>query len=137
MRKEILGKVIYSNENSANIKIQNDKKYLKYINYRGNKEKIITVNNYIGLQSGQYVNLNVNKLLSFKMIYIYIIQPIIFALIGFLFGLYISLILKQESLIYEITFACIACTIAFIYKDYYKEKNKDSMFKKYEIKKIL
>ena len=62
MRKEILGKVIYSNENSANIKIQNDKKYLKYINYRGNKEKIITVNNYIGLQSGQYVNLNVNKL---------------------------------------------------------------------------
>lgn len=135
MKKQKLGTVVYSNGNSAKVKIETNKKYLNIINYQGNKGKIITTNNYIGAKQGQYVCVELNHIITFKLIYIYIIQPILFALLGLLIGFYISLKINQPSLLYEVTFSCIVCTIAIIYKDYYKEKNKINI--KHEIIKIL
>ena len=121
MKKQKLGTVMYSNENSAKVKIEPSKKRLNLINYQGNKDNIITANN----------------IKSFKLIYILYIQPIIFALLGLLIGFYMAIVIKQPSLLYEVTFSCIVCTIAIIYKDYYKEKNKDEINIKPDIIKIL
>ena len=137
MKKQIIGKVLYSNENSAKVKIESSKKYLNFINYQGNKSKIITANNYIGAISNDCVCIEINNMLFFKLIYILYIQPIIFALLGVFIGFYLSLIINQPSLLYELTFSCIVFTIAIIYKDYYKEKNKNNLNIKYNIIKIL
>ncbi|MDU3335150.1 SoxR reducing system RseC family protein [Paraclostridium bifermentans] len=137
MKKQKLGTVLYSNENSAKVKLESSKKRLNLINYQGNKDNIITANNYIGAKTGQCVCIEFNNIISFKLIYILYIQPIIFALLGLLIGFYMAIVIKQPSLLYEVTFSCIVCTIAIIYKDYYKEKNKDEINIKPDIIKIL
>lgn len=137
MKKQRIGTVVYSNENSAKVKLESSKKHLNIINYQGNKDNIITANNYIGAKSGQCVCIQFNNIISFKLIYILYIQPILFALLGLLIGFYMSIAINQPSLLYEITFSCIVCTIAIIYKDYYKEKNKAEINIKPDIIKIL
>ncbi|WP_250673234.1 SoxR reducing system RseC family protein [Paraclostridium ghonii] len=137
MKKQNLGIVMYSNENSAKVKIETNKKYLNSINYQGNKSNIITASNYIGAKTGQHVCVEFNSIKSIKLMYIFYIQPVLFAIVGLLIGNYMALTLNQPSLLYEITFACIICTIAVIYKDYYKEKNKKNIKIQADIKKIL
>lgn len=137
MKKQKLGIVMYSNGNSAKVKIENNKKCLNISNYQGNKRNIVTASNYIGAKPGQHVCVEINCIRPIKLIYIFYIQPVLFAVLGLLIGNYMALILNQASLLYEITFACIICTIAVIYKDYYKEKNKKNIKTQPDIIKIL
>lgn len=137
MKKQKVGIVMYSNENSAKVKIENNKKLLNISNCQGNKRNIVTASNYIGARPGQHVCVEFNCIRSIKLIYIFYIQPVLFAILGFLIGNYMALTLNQASLVYEITFACIICTIAVIYKDYYKEKNKKNIKTQPDIIKIL
>lgn len=119
-----IGFVIDSNENSAKIKLNDSK-------------KIIIVNNDIDAKIGQEVCIELKKITAIKLIYIYIIQPIILAIIGILIGDFISINLNQRNLIYKLVFSCIFFTIAIIYKDYYKEKSKITGNNNYSIAKII
>ena len=119
-----IGFVIDSNENSAKIKLNDSK-------------KIIIVNNNIDAKIGQEVCIELKKITAIKLIYIYIIQPIILAIIGILIGDFISINLNQRNLIYKLVFGCIFFTIAIIYKDYHKEKSKISGDNNYNIVKII
>ncbi|MFR8870558.1 MAG: SoxR reducing system RseC family protein [Paraclostridium sordellii] len=125
MKIQKKGLVIYSNENSAKIKIEDS------------KERIIEVNNNVSAKIGQnvYVEFNVYKL--FKLIYIKYIQPILFILLGFFIGDFISFLLNKSSIVYNSIFICILFTISLIYKDYYKEKNKYNKNDKPDIIKII
>ncbi len=119
-----IGFVIDSNENSASIKLNESK-------------KIITANNNIYAKIGQEVCVEFKKIKAIKLIYIYIIQPIILAIIGILIGDFVSINLNQRTLIYKLVFGCIFFTIAIIYKDYHKEKSKITGDNNYNIVKII
>ena len=119
-----IGFVIDSNENSAS-KNKNESK------------KIITANNNIYAKIGQEVCVEFKKIKAIKLIYIYIIQPIILAIIGILIGDFVSINLNQRTLIYKLVFGCIFFTIAIIYKDYHKEKSKITGDNNYNIVKII
>ncbi|MBC8630419.1 SoxR reducing system RseC family protein [[Eubacterium] tenue] len=119
-----IGFVIDSNENSASIKLNESK-------------KIITSNNDIDAKIGQEVCVEFKKIKAIKLIYIYIIQPIILAIIGILIGDFVSINLNQRTLIYKLVFGCIFFTIAIIYKDYHKEKSKITGDNNYNIVKII
>lgn len=119
-----IGFVIDSNENSASIKLNESK-------------KIITANNNIYAKIGQEVCVEFKKIKAIKLIYIYIIQPIILAIIGILIGDFVSINLNQRTLIYKLVFGCIFFTISIIYKDYHKEKSKISGDNNYNIVKII
>ncbi|MEG2787021.1 MAG: SoxR reducing system RseC family protein [Romboutsia sp.] len=137
MKKQQKGFVIYSNENSAKVKINHNKKYEFYYDCQGNKKHIVSVNNELGANIGQEVYIEVDTIKIIKLIYIFYIQPILFTIIGILVGNYISMILSQQSLVYKVIFGCISFTIALIYKDYYKEKNKSNKKYNYNIVKII
>ena len=128
-----IGFVIDSNENSAKIKLNDSKKSIFYCN----NQKIITANNDINARIGQEVYVEFKKIKAIKLIYIYIIQPIIFAIIGMLIGDFVSINLNQRNLIYKLVFGCIFFTIAIIYKDYHKEKSKINGNNNYNIVKII
>ena len=119
-----IGFVIDSNENSASIKLNESK-------------KIITANNNIYAKIGQEVCVEFKKIKAIKLIYIYIIQPIILAIIGILIGDFVSINLNQRTLIYKLVFGCIFFTIAIIYKDYHKENSNITGDNNYNIVKII
>lgn len=137
MKKQKKGFVIYSNENSAKVKINHNKKYGFYYNFQGNKKDIVNVNNDLGAEVGQEVYVELDTIKTLKCIYIFFIQPILFTLIGILAGSSISTILSQPNLVYKVIFGCISCTIALIYKDYYKEKTKFNKKNNHNIIKII
>ncbi|CEO06268.1 sigma E positive regulator RseC/MucC [[Clostridium] sordellii] len=125
MKIQKKGLVIYSNENSAKIKIEDS------------KERIIEVNNNVNAKIGQNVSVEFNVYKLFKLIYIKYIQPILFILLGFFIGDFISFLLNKSSIVYNSIFICILFTISLIYKDYYKEKNKYNKNDKPDIIKII
>ncbi|WP_206197778.1 hypothetical protein, partial [Paraclostridium sordellii] len=71
------------------------------------------------------------------LIYIKYIQPILFILLGFFIGDFVSFLLNKSSIVYNSIFICILFTISLIYKDYYKEKNKYNKNDKPDIIKII
>lgn len=125
MKIQKKGLVIYSNENSAKIKIEDS------------KERIIEVNNNVNAKIGQNVSVEFNVYKLFKLIYIKYIQPILFILLGFFIGDFVSFLLNKSSIVYNSIFICILFTISLIYKDYYKEKNKYNKNDKPDIIKII
>ncbi len=135
MKIQKIGTVIYSNEHSAKVKVKKSTKYNFYCDCP--KNKILTVNNDINANLGDEVFIEVDRLNNMKLMYIFYIQPIIFIVIGILYGEIIKENLNQISIVYNYIFGLIFFIIGTIYKDYYKEKNKYKIENINKIVKII